>query len=74
MLYIVLKGHWNDTTFLNIDAATGDKTDDVKNSFYDELECIFDKFAKHYMNKSFTRFQYRQGRHYQIDNWEQKCT
>jgi hypothetical protein len=31
---------------LNIHAPTEDKIDDVKNSFYEELEWVFDKFPK----------------------------
>jgi hypothetical protein len=27
-----------------------DKTDDVKDSFYEEMECVFDKFPKYHMN------------------------
>jgi exonuclease III len=34
---------------LNVHAPTEDKTDDVKDSFYEELECIFDKFPKYHM-------------------------
>jgi hypothetical protein len=28
---------------------TEDKTDDVKSSFYEELECLFDKFPKYHI-------------------------
>jgi hypothetical protein len=34
---------------LNVHAPTEDKIDDVKGSFYEELECIFDKFPKYHM-------------------------
>jgi hypothetical protein len=34
---------------LNAHAATEDKTDAVKNSFYEELECVFDKFPKYHI-------------------------
>jgi hypothetical protein len=34
---------------LNIHARTEDKTDDVKGSFYEELERVFDKFPKCHM-------------------------
>jgi hypothetical protein len=49
---------------LYIHAPTEDKTDDVKDSFYEGLECVFDKFPKCHM-KIVRRFQYqsRQGRH-----------
>jgi exonuclease III len=34
---------------LNVHAPTQDKTDYVKDSFYEELERVFDKFSKYYM-------------------------
>jgi hypothetical protein len=34
---------------LNVDAPTEDKTDDVKDRFYEELEQVFDKFPKYHM-------------------------
>jgi hypothetical protein len=49
MLYIILRGCWCDIIFLNIRAATDDKIDDVKDSFYEELKCVFDKYSKYYM-------------------------
>jgi hypothetical protein len=33
---------------MNVHAQTEDKTDDVKDSFYVELERVFDKFPKYY--------------------------
>jgi hypothetical protein len=35
---------------LNVHAPTEDKIDDMKDSFYEELECVFDKFPKYHMN------------------------
>jgi hypothetical protein len=46
MSYIILRGCWCDIIVLNVHAPTEDKIDDVKDSFYDELERIFDKFTK----------------------------
>jgi hydroxypyruvate isomerase len=34
---------------LNVHAPTEDKTDEVKDSFYEELERVFDKFPKYHM-------------------------
>jgi hypothetical protein len=48
--YITLRGLWCYITLLNILAPTGDKTDDVMVSFYEELERVFDKFPKYNMN------------------------
>jgi hypothetical protein len=46
MSYILLRGHWFRIIFLNVHAPTEDKTDGVKDSFYEELERIFDKFPR----------------------------
>jgi hypothetical protein len=44
MLYIILRGRWCHIIVLNVHAPTESKTDDVKDSFYEELESVFDKF------------------------------
>jgi hypothetical protein len=44
MSYIILRDCWLHIIDLNVHAPTGDKTDDVKDRFYEELECRFDKF------------------------------
>jgi exonuclease III len=46
---IILRGRWFHIIFLKVHAPTEDKTDDVKDSFYEELERIFDKFPKYCM-------------------------
>jgi hypothetical protein len=46
MSYIILRGGWFHIIFWNIHAPTEDKIDNVKDSFYEEQECIFDKFPK----------------------------
>jgi hypothetical protein len=48
MSYIILRGCWCDVVVLNVHAATEDKAD-VKDSFYEELELVFDKFHKCHM-------------------------
>jgi hypothetical protein len=47
MLYITLSGRWCDIIVLNVHAPTEDKIHDVKDSFYEELERVFDKFPKY---------------------------
>jgi hypothetical protein len=42
MSYIILKGRWCDIIVLNVHAPTEDKDDDIKESFYEELEQVFD--------------------------------
>jgi exonuclease III len=49
MSYIILRGRWCDIIVLNVHGPTEDKIDDVKDSFYDELERGFDKFPKYHM-------------------------
>jgi hypothetical protein len=49
MPYIILRGSWCDVIVLNVHAPTENKTDDVKDSFYDELEWVFDTFPKYHM-------------------------
>jgi hypothetical protein len=34
---------------LNVRAPTENKIDDIKDRFYEELECVFDKFPKYHM-------------------------
>jgi hypothetical protein len=46
---IILRGRWFHIIVLNVHAPTEDKIDDVKDSFYKELECIFDKFSKYHI-------------------------
>jgi hypothetical protein len=48
--YVTLRGCWCHIIVLNVHAPTEDRTDDVKDSFYEELECVFDKFPKYHMN------------------------
>jgi exonuclease III len=48
MSYIMLRGRWCHIIVLNVHTPTEDKTDDVKDSFYEELECAFDKFLKYH--------------------------
>jgi hypothetical protein len=43
MSYIILRGRWCDIIVLNVHAPTEDKSDDVKDRFYEELGQVFDK-------------------------------
>jgi hypothetical protein len=42
MSYIILRRRWCHIIVLNVHAPTEDKADDVKDSFYEELERMFD--------------------------------
>jgi hypothetical protein len=41
---------------------TKDKTDDVKDSFYEEPECVFNKFPKYHMQMLLGDFNAKVGR------------
>jgi hypothetical protein len=51
MSYIILIGRYCHIIVLNVHAPTEDKTDDVKDSFYEELERVFDEFPKCHMKR-----------------------
>jgi len=41
----MLRSHWFDA-ILNVHAATEDKSDDINDRFYEELECVCNNFLK----------------------------
>ena len=47
--YIVLRGRWCNIIVLNAHAPSEDKSDDSKDSFYEELEQVFDHFRRYHM-------------------------
>jgi exonuclease III len=62
MSYVILRGRWCLIIVLNIHPPTEDKTDDVKDSFYEELERVFDKFPKYHMKILLGDFNAKVGR------------
>jgi hypothetical protein len=49
MSYIILRGCWCDVIVLNVYVPREDKINDMKDSFYEKLEHVFDKFAEDHM-------------------------
>jgi hypothetical protein len=49
MSYIVLRGHWCNIIVLNVHAPSEEKSDDSKESFYEELEQFFYHLPKYHM-------------------------
>ena len=49
MSYIVLRGRWCNIIVLNVHAPSEEKSNDSKDSFYEDLEQFFDHFSKHHM-------------------------
>jgi hypothetical protein len=66
---IILRGRWCHIV-LNVHAPTEDKTDDVRDSFYEELERVFNKFPKHHMKILLGHFNGNVGREDIWDNWK----
>jgi hypothetical protein len=48
MSYIMLRSRWCDIV-LNVHLPTEDKCHEAKDSFYEELECVFDQFLTYHM-------------------------
>ena len=44
MSYIVLRGRWCNIIVLNVHAPSEEESDSSKDSFYEELEQVFDRF------------------------------
>jgi exonuclease III len=49
MPYIILRGSCCNIIVLNVYAPIGNKIDDIKDRFYEELEQIFEKLPKYHM-------------------------
>jgi hypothetical protein len=54
MSYIILRDHWCNIV-LNVQAPCEDKTDDVKDSIYEELGRVFDQFPRYNMKNLLMR-------------------
>jgi exonuclease III len=61
MSYITLKGR-RDIIVLNVHAPTEDEHDDIKDSFYEELEQVFDWFPRYHMKILLGDFNAKVGR------------
>jgi hypothetical protein len=49
MSYIILRGGWCNIIVLNVHATCEDKTDDLNDSFYEELGRVFEQFPRYDM-------------------------
>ena len=47
--YIVLRGRWYNIIVSNVHAPTEEKSDDLKDSFYEKLEQVLDHFSLYHM-------------------------
>jgi len=60
--HIVLRGRWCNIIVLNVHAPSEDKCDDSKDSFYEELEQVFDHFPRYHMKILLGDFNAKVGR------------
>ena len=60
--YIVLRGHWSNISVLNVHARSEEKTDDSKDSFYEDLEQFFYHFPQKNMKILLGDFTAKVGR------------
>jgi exonuclease III len=62
MSYIVLRGRWCNIIVVNVHAPCEDMSKDIKDSFYEELGCVFDQFPRYDMNILLGDFNAKVGR------------
>jgi hypothetical protein len=62
MSYMVLRGRWCNIIALNVHAPTEEKSDDSKDSFYEELEQVCDHFPKYHTKILLEDFNAKLGR------------
>jgi hypothetical protein len=62
MSYIILRDRWCNIIVLNVQAPCQNKSDDVKDSFYEELRHVFDLFPRYDMKILLVEFNGKTGR------------
>ena len=58
----MLGGRWHNTIVVNVHAPSEEKSDESKDSFYEELEQVFYHFPKYYMKILLGDFNAKVGR------------
>jgi hypothetical protein len=64
MPYIILRSRWFNIIVLDVHDLCEDKSDDVKDSFYEELGHVFDQFPRYEMKILLGDFNAKVGREY----------
>ena len=62
MSYIVLRGRWCNIIVLNVHAPREEKSDELKDTFYEELQQVFYHFPKYHMKIPLGDFNSKVGR------------
>ena len=58
--YIVLRDRWCNIIVVNVHAPSEEKSDESKDSFYEELDQVFNHFPKYYMKMLPGDFKWRE--------------
>jgi hypothetical protein len=59
--YIILRGQWRNNIPLNVHTPSEDKSEDVKDSFYEELGRVFDQLPRYEVKTSMDDFNAKVG-------------
>jgi hypothetical protein len=62
MSYIILRGRWCNIIVVNMHAPCEDTSDDIKDSFYEEVGRVFDQFPRYDMKILLGDFNAKVGR------------
>ena len=62
MSYVVLRGRWCNIIFLNVHSPSKAKSDDLRDSFYEDLDQVFVHFTKYHKNILLGEFNAKVGR------------
>ena len=58
----MLRGRWHNIIVVNVHAPSEEKSDEAKDSFYEELEQVFNHFPKYHMKMLLGDFNAKVGR------------
>jgi hypothetical protein len=62
MSYVILRGRWCDIFVVTVHVSCEDKSNDVKDNFYEELGRVFDQFLRYGMKILLGDFNAKVGR------------
>jgi hypothetical protein len=62
MSYIIVRGQWYNIIIVNVHAPCENKSNDVKDTFYEELGRVFDQFPRYDITILFSDFNAKVGR------------
>jgi len=60
--YVVLRGRWPNIIVVNVHAPSGKKSEESKDSFYEELKQVFNHFPKYHIKILLGDFNAKVGR------------